>query len=58
MIGSLLNTRGLVELVALDIGRGLSILSAPLFTMLVVMTFVTTFATAPLVRWLRPPTDI
>lgn len=58
VIGSLLNTRGLVELVALDIGRGLSILSAPLFTMLVVMTFVTTFATAPLVRWLRPPTDI
>ncbi len=58
VIGSLLNTRGLVELVALDIGRSLSILSPPLFTMLVVMTFVTTFATAPLVRSLRPPTDI
>jgi Kef-type K+ transport system membrane component KefB len=51
-IGSLLNTRGLVELVTLDIGRSLMILSAPLFTMLVAMTFVTTFATAPLVRWL------
>ena len=60
VIGALLNTRGLVELVALDIGRGLSILSPPLFTMLVVMTFITTFATAPLVRWLqhgRPPLD-
>jgi K+:H+ antiporter len=57
VIGALLNTRGLVELVALDIGRSLSILSPPLFTMLVVMTFVTTFATAPLVRWLRPPAD-
>lgn len=57
VIGALLNTRGLVELVALDIGRSLSILSPPLFTMLVVMTFVTTFATAPLVRWLRSPAD-
>ena len=54
VIGALLDTRGLVELVALDIGRGLNILSPPLFTMLVVMTFATTFATAPLVRWLRP----
>jgi K+:H+ antiporter len=58
VIGALLNTRGLVELVALDIGRTLGILSPALFTMLVVMTFVTTFATAPLVRWLRrPPLD-
>ena len=53
VIGSLLNTRGLVELVALDIGRSLLVLSPQLFTMLVVMTFVTTFATAPLVRWLQ-----
>jgi hypothetical protein len=41
-----------VELVALDIGRSLSVLSPQLSTMLVVMTFVTTVATAPLVRWL------
>jgi K+:H+ antiporter len=54
IIGALLDTRGLVELVALDLGRRLLILSPPLFTMLVVMTFVTTLATAPLVRWLRP----
>jgi len=52
VIGSLLNTRGLVELVALDIGRELGILSPPLFAIFVVMTFVTTFITAPLVRWL------
>jgi Kef-type K+ transport system membrane component KefB len=57
VIGALLDTRGLVELVALDIGGSLSILSPPLFTMLVVMTSVTTFVTAPLVRWLRPPAD-
>jgi Kef-type K+ transport system membrane component KefB len=54
VIGALLDTRGLVELVALDIGRDLRILSPPLFTMLVVMTLVTTLATAPVVRWLRP----
>jgi Kef-type K+ transport system membrane component KefB len=52
VIGSLLNTRGLVELVALDIGRELGILSPALFAMFVMMTFVTTFMTAPLVRQL------
>lgn len=55
-IGSLLNTRGLVALVALDIGRALGILSPALFTMFVIMTLVTTFATVPLLRslGLRP----
>jgi Kef-type K+ transport system membrane component KefB len=52
IIGSLLNTRGLVELVALDIGRQLGILSPVLFTMFVIMTFVTTLATVPLIGWL------
>ena len=49
-IGALLNTRGLVTLVALDIGRNLGILSPELFAMCVVMTFVTTLATVPLLR--------
>lgn len=53
IVGVLLNTRGLVELVALDIGRSLGILSPQLFAMLVLMTFVTTMATAPVVRSLR-----
>jgi Kef-type K+ transport system membrane component KefB len=53
VIGSLLNTRGLVELVALDVGRDLGILSPALFAIFVVMTFVTTFMTTPLVRVLR-----
>jgi Kef-type K+ transport system membrane component KefB len=51
-IGALLNTRGLVALVALDIGRNLGILSPVLFTMFVIMTFVTTLATVPLIGWL------
>ena len=49
-IGALLNTRGLVGLVALDLGRSLGVLSATLFTMFVIMTFVTTFSTVPLLR--------
>src|SRR5437867_6546477 len=53
VIGSLLNTRGMVELVALDIGRTLGILSPALFTMFVIMTFVTTFATVPLLQAIR-----
>jgi Kef-type K+ transport system membrane component KefB len=55
-IGALLDTRGLVGLVVLDIGRSLGILSPPLFAMFVIMTFVTTFATVPLLRLigLRP----
>jgi Kef-type K+ transport system membrane component KefB len=58
-IGALLNTRGLVALVALDIGRTLGILSSELFTICVVMTFVTTFATVPILRalGLRPLTS-
>jgi Kef-type K+ transport system membrane component KefB len=56
VIGSLLNTRGLVELVelvALDVGRDLGILSPALFAIFVVMTLVTTFMTMPFVRVLR-----
>jgi Kef-type K+ transport system membrane component KefB len=52
VIGALLNTRGLVELVALDIGRQLGILSPALFAMFVIMTFVTTLATVPIVKQL------
>ena len=46
-IGTLLNTRGLVELVALEIGRSLGILSPALFAVFVVMTLVTTMSTVP-----------
>jgi Kef-type K+ transport system membrane component KefB len=55
-IGALLNTRGLVALVALDLGRSLGIISPELFTICVLMTFVTTFMTVPILRalGLRP----
>jgi Kef-type K+ transport system membrane component KefB len=47
-LGVLMNTRGLVELIVLDIGRRLGILSFELFTMLVITALVTTFMTSPL----------
>ncbi len=47
-LGALMNTRGLMELVALNIGYDLGILSGTVFTMLVIMALVTTGLTAPL----------
>ncbi len=52
-IGVLMNTRGLVELVVLNVGLELQILSPALFAMMVLMALVTTFMTAPLMALLR-----
>ena len=46
-VGALMNTRGLVELVVLNIGYDLHIISPQLFTMMVIMALVTTFMTNP-----------
>jgi Kef-type K+ transport system membrane component KefB len=46
-IGTLMNTRGLVELVVLNIGFDLGILTPQIFAMLVIMALVTTFITGP-----------
>ena len=53
-VGVLVNTRGLVELVILNVGLDLHILSPTLFSMMVIMAFATTLMTAPLIDWLRP----
>jgi Kef-type K+ transport system membrane component KefB len=47
-LGALMNTRGLMELIALNIGYDLGILSQRIFTMLVIMALVTTVMTGPL----------
>ena len=55
-LGALMNTRGLVELIVLNIGLDLGILSPRIFAMLVLMALVTTFMAGPLVslvEWLR-----
>jgi Kef-type K+ transport system membrane component KefB len=52
-IGTLMNTRGLVELVVLNIGYDLGILSGRIFAMMVLMALVTTFMTGPLLTLVR-----
>jgi hypothetical protein len=50
----LMNTRGLTELIVLNIGLELGVISPVLFTMLVIMALVTTFMTSPLLAWTYP----
>ena len=62
VIGLLLNTRGLMELVILNIGLDIGVISRELFAMMVLMALATTFMTTPLVTWLlralqREPAD-
>jgi len=54
-IGALMNTRGLMELVVLNIGYDLGVLSPTIFSMMVLMALVTTFMTGPaldLINWI------
>ena len=53
-LGWLMNTRGLTELIVLNIGLELGVISPILFTMLVIMALVTTFMTSPLLEWVYP----
>jgi Kef-type K+ transport system membrane component KefB len=53
-LGALLNTRGLVELVVLNVGLDLGILSPTLFSMMVVMALVTTLMTVPVLHFVLP----
>lgn len=53
-IGALMNTRGLMELVVLNIGYDLGVLTPEIFSMMVIMALVTTFMTGPaldLINW-------
>jgi Kef-type K+ transport system membrane component KefB len=53
-IGILMNTRGLIELVILNIGLDIGVLTRPLFSMMVVMAVGTTLMTTPLLSWFYP----
>lgn len=53
-LGWLMNTRGLTELIVLNIGLSLGVISPLMFTMLVIMALVTTFMTSPLLEWTFP----
>lgn len=47
IIGALMNTRGLMQLVALSIGYDLGVLSPEIYTIMIIMAIVTTFMTGP-----------
>lgn len=49
ILGALMNTRGLMELIALNVGYDLGVISAEMFTSLVVMALVTTSLTGPMI---------
>lgn len=49
-LGILMNTRGLMELIVLNVGLDLRVLSPTLFTMLVIMAIVTTLVTTPVLQ--------
>jgi Kef-type K+ transport system membrane component KefB len=53
-VAALMNTRGLMQLIVLNVGLDLGVISPTVFTMMVLMALVTTMATAPVVRRLVP----
>lgn len=54
LLGSLMNTRALMELIVLNIAYDLGILPRSMFTMLVLMAVITTVMTGPLIRLILP----
>jgi Kef-type K+ transport system membrane component KefB len=54
-LGILMNTRGLMELIVLNIGLDLGVISPTLFAMMVLMALATTLATTPLLTWVERP---
>jgi Kef-type K+ transport system membrane component KefB len=55
-LGILMNTRGLMELIVLNIGLELGVISPTLFAMMVIMALVTTIATTPILHLLTKVT--
>jgi Kef-type K+ transport system membrane component KefB len=58
MIGVMMNTRALMELIIINVGYDLGVIGREIFTMLVLMAIFSTVITAPLLRrWLPQATD-
>jgi Kef-type K+ transport system membrane component KefB len=54
-LGVLMNTRGLMQLIVLNVGLDLGVISPTLFTMMVLMALATTMATTPILRRIVAP---
>jgi Kef-type K+ transport system membrane component KefB len=57
-LGVLMNTRGLMELIVLNIGYDLKVIPPTLFAMLVIMALVTTLATTPVLHFIAPKEEL
>jgi Kef-type K+ transport system membrane component KefB len=57
VLGVLMNTRGLMELIALNIGYDLGVISKPVFTLLVLMAILTPFMTGPILNLILDKND-
>jgi Kef-type K+ transport system membrane component KefB len=57
-LGVLMNTRGLMELIALNVGLELGVISQTLFTMMVLMALATTIATTPILQRLAHDKEV
>ncbi|MCS0605566.1 cation:proton antiporter [Streptomyces sp. LP11] len=57
VIGALMNTRGLTELIALNVGKQAGLLDGRWYALLVIVAVVTTAMTGPLLSWLRRDGD-
>jgi Kef-type K+ transport system membrane component KefB len=55
-VGTLMNTRGLMELIVLNIGLDIKVVSPALFSMMVLMALATTFMTSPVLQMICPDT--
>ncbi|MGJ8521686.1 Na(+)/H(+)-K(+) antiporter GerN [Carnimonas sp. R-84981] len=53
IVGALMNTRGLMELVVLSIGLELHLISQPIYSVMVIVTLLVTATTSPILRWLN-----
>lgn len=58
IIGAMMNARGLMALIAINMGYELGVVPRSLFCVLVIMALATTMLTTPLLLWLRKGTEI
>src|SRR5262249_43339168 len=57
-VGALMNTRGLMSLVVINVGYDLGVIPQSVFCMLVLMALVTTLMTTPMILWLKRGTEL
>jgi Kef-type K+ transport system membrane component KefB len=57
-VGVLMNTRGLMELIVINVGSDLGVIPESLYCMLVLMALGTTIMTTPLLLWLAPGSEL